>query len=155
MVIFNRDIWTAVFDLAVFFLLSSPIVVIATRAGFSSWVGWMMGMANLVVGFLFGPPGAFVTIAILFFLAIKQWPVNRQLPYAKLRAGFASEGDAYDCLEQALALEKKGRYLEAAERCVEVLEKFQETPPGKDAAIALERLKGKSAMQGGTRGGPG
>ena len=100
------------------------------RAGYSRWMGLLIiiPVANIIVFLL---------------LVFGDWPVHRQLRYLKVRAGDASDEDAYNVLGDAFRLERKGQYDAAMERYQEIATRFSGLAPGLDAENYIQTLRTK------------
>ena len=116
--------------LLLFVLLVLAWMSIFRRAGYSRWLGllWLVPVVNVI---------------IICFLAFADWPVHRQLRYFKVRAGDASDEDAYNVLGDAFRLERKGRFDAAMERYQEIAARFSGRRPGQDAENYIQTLRTK------------
>ena len=76
-------------------------MTIFARAGYSQW------LSLLVLIPLAGLP------IVLFILAVRKWPIQREVSELRIRCGSGNKEDAYFLLSEGIRFEVKGKYEEA------------------------------------------
>jgi hypothetical protein len=100
-----------------------------------------VGLGSILLACTSWAFAAVCLLVLVYVLALREWPIWRELTYARVHGGIGSEEDAYALLERAVKLERKGRWEQALRLFEEVSARFQGRQPGIDASIALQRLK--------------